>query len=266
MKFTTQILTAAAFAAIATTGINAQTPSDPAPLNYDPAEVGVIYAADQDTFFEVLRDGNGNPATDWNQPVWGQKVVTSDDECAGGAAAIRIDNLDYLPMQFPGTISLAQWRWLHVDIYPTTDDQVCFKFQNWWPGEQYVTDIYELKGGVWNSIDIDMEDAANFQWSEIKTDPETQEKYTNKGINIFQVAGEKIPNDFEHAPTIYMTNIIAHNYDPAESGNDEGNDDNAVEDILDDAAKGKIYNVFGVQVDETFRGIVIRDGKKYIQR
>lgn len=236
---------------------NAQTPDNPAVLTYDPAEVGVIYAADQDTYFETLRDGNGNSASDWAPATWGQSVVISNDECNDGAAAIRIDGLDFLPLQFPGTVSLAQWRWLHVDMWPTTDDQVCFKFQNWWPGEAYVTQIYELKGGQWNSIDIDMEDSEYFQWSEMKTDPETQEKYINKGVNVFQVAGEKIPNDFPHAPTIYMTNIIAHNEGGA--GINSVSVDNAIR-------TGRTYNVMGIEVDENYHGLVIRDGKKYFQK
>lgn len=264
MRISTKILSAAAFAAIATTSINAQTPSDPKPLNYDPAEVGVIFAADQDKFFEVLRDGNGNAASDWTQPVWGQSVVISADECAGGASAIRIDNLDFLPIQFAGTMSLAPWRYLHVDVWAPAEDQLCFKLQNWWPGEAYVSDVYDIKAGEWTSIDIDMEDPENFQWSEIKTDPETQEKYTNKGVNIFQVAGEKIANDFPHCATLYMTNIIAHNYEPGSL--DDPNEDTAVEGIQAENLKGRTFNVYGLEVDDTYKGIVIRDGKKFIQR
>lgn len=262
MKNFNRIFSVAAIATLSVAGLSAQTPDDPKALKLDPAEVGVIYAADQDKFFEVLRDGNGNPASDWTQPVWGQSTVTSDDECNGGAAAIRIDNLDYLPMQFPATISLAQWRYLHVDIWAPADDELCFKFQNWWPGETYVTDIYKIKGGEWNNIDIDMEDPDYFQWSEQKTDPETQEKYINKGVNVLQVAGEKIANDYPHCATIYMTNIIAHNTNPEDIYDNSG-----VADIrVDAAAKGKTYNVYGVEVDENYTGIVIRDGHKYIQR
>ena len=259
MKISTKLFTAAAIAAIATSGINAQTPADPAPLSYDPAEIGVIFAADQDTYWEVIKDGNGTPASEWTLPVWGQKVVISADECSGGASALRIDGLDFLPLQFAGTISLAQWRYLHVDMWAPAEDQVCFKLQNWWPGEAYVSEIYTLKAGEWTSIDIDMEDPAFFQWSEIKTDPETQEKYVNKGVNILQIAGEKIANDYPHCSTLYMTNVIAHNYAP------ENNDGNGVNAIMSETLKGKTFNVFGVEVDENYKGIVIRDGKKFFQ-
>lgn len=245
---------------IATASVNAQTPDDPAALPYDPAEVGVIYAADQDTFFETLRDGNGTPVNNWTLQNWGQKVVISDDECNGGAAAVRIDNLDFLPITFPSTISLAEWRYLHIDMWaPEDGDQVCFKLQNWWPGEAYVSEVYELKGGEWTSIDIDMEDPEYFQWSETKTNPETQEKYINKGVNVFQVAGEKIANDFPHCKTLYMTNIIAHNY---------GNDDNGVANITVDenAHDNRTFNLMGIEVDANYKGLVIRNGKKYIQK
>lgn len=261
MKISTKLFSLAALAALAS-NVNAQTPSDPATLNYEPAEVGVIFAADQDTFFEVLRDGNGNPATSWTLPVWGQSCQVSADECSGGAAALRIDNLDFLPLQFAGTLSLAPWRYLHVDVWAPADDKLCFKFQNWWPGESYVSDVYDIKGGEWNSFDIDMENPDNFNWSEVKTDPETQEKYINKGVNVFQIAGEKVANEYPHCATIYMTNIIAHNYAPGELG---GNEQDAVEGIMADSVKGKSFNIFGMEVDENYKGIVIRDGKKYIQ-
>lgn len=236
---------------------NAQTPEDPAALDYDPAEVGVIFAADQDKYFEVLRDGNGNPASDWVPVSWGQAAIVSNDECKGGAAAIRIDGLDFLPLQFKSTVSLAQWRYLHIDMWAATDDKACFKLQNWWPGEAFVSAVYDIKGGEWTSIDIDMEDAEYFQWSEQKTDPETQEKYINKGVNVFQLAGEKLPNDFPHAATVFMTNIIAHNGDDAGIG--------AVT-VTDTPATGRTYNMLGIEVDENYKGLVIRNGRKFYQK
>ena len=262
MKISTKLFSLAALAAIAA-NVNAQTPSDPATLNYDPAEIGVIFAADQDTFFEVLRDGNGNAASDWAPVTWGQTCQVSADECAGGASALRIDNLDFLPLQFPATISLAPWRYLHVDVWAPADDKLCFKFQNWWPGEAYVSDVYDIKGGEWNSIDLDMENPDNFNWSEVKTDPETQEKYINKGVNVFQIGGEKIANDYPHCATIYMTNIIAHPSTPSENGE---NGEDGVAGIEAETLKGKTFNIFGLEVDETYKGIVISNGKKHIQR
>lgn len=256
MKKFNCFFSAMAIAALTSSAVSAQTPDNPPVLNYDPAEVGVIYAADQDTFFEVLNDSKGNPANAWTPAGWGQQCTISDDECNDGAAAIRIDNLDFLPLQFPATVSLAQWRYLHIDVWAPADDQLCFKFQNWWPGEAYVSQIYTLTPGEWTSIDIDMEDPEYFQWSEIKTDPETQEKYTNKGVNVFQVAGEKLPNDFPHCATIYMTNIIAHNY----------GDFDSVKEITTDAVDAPTFNLFGIEVDENYKGIVIRNGKKFIQK
>ena len=261
MNFSTKLFSTLAMTSMATLAINAATPDDPTALNYDPAEIGVIFAADQDTYWEVLRDGNGNAASDWAPVAWGQTCVISADECNGGASAIRIDNLDYLPLQFPATISLAEWRYLHIDMWAPAEDQVCFKLQNWWPGEAYVSDVYNLKAGEWTSIDIDMEDPDFFQWSEVKTDPETQEKYINKGVNVFQVAGEKIANDFPHCETLYMTNIIAHNYTPG----DNNNEDSAVKGVQVETLKGKSFNIFGVEVDDNYKGIVIRDGKKFFQ-
>ena len=88
-------------------------------------------------------------------------------------------------------------------------------------------------------------------------DPETQEKYVNKGVNVFQVAGEKLPNAYPHASTMFMTNIIAHNGDNA-----------GVENVVvsDRALSGRTYNIFGIEVDENYKGIVVRDGRKFYQR
>ena len=46
----------------------------------------------------------------------------------------------------------------------------------------------------------------------------------------------------------------------------KGGEENAVEAV--EAAKGNdvVYNVFGQRVDDTYRGIVIRNGKKYINK
>ncbi len=47
----------------------------------------------------------------------------------------------------------------------------------------------------------------------------------------------------------------------------DGTDVNGINTIkADETAGGKTYNVFGIEVDNNYRGIVIRNGKKFIQR
>lgn len=243
MKKSTLTLSLALMAFAA--NVNAQTPDDPAALSYDPAEVGVIFAADQEKYPEVMQTSKA-PASDWAPVSWGQKTVLSYDECNDGAAALRLDNLDFLPMQFQGTLQLGAYKYLHIDVWAAKDDLVCFKLQNWWPGEYYVTPAIDVKGGEWLSLDIDITDPLLYQWGEPN----------KKGVDVFQVCGENVPNEYPHSESIYLTNIIAHNYDPAGVANI----------TVDAAADNRTFNLFGMEVDENYQGVVIRNGKKFIQR
>jgi hypothetical protein len=145
MNSFTKFFSVVALATIATVS-NAQTPTTPPTLKWDAGEIGVIYAADQDTYFDVLKDSKGNPASAWAPVSWGQTCVISDDECGDGAA-IRIDNLDFLPMQFAATLDISEYRFFHIEYWVSADMQLDMTFQNWWPGEKFVSSIYDLKAG-----------------------------------------------------------------------------------------------------------------------
>ena len=71
MRHFTKLFSIVALAVSATVA-NAQTPTTPPTLKWDAGEIGVIYAADQDTYFDVLKDGAGNPASSWSPVTWGQ--------------------------------------------------------------------------------------------------------------------------------------------------------------------------------------------------
>lgn len=251
MKLSTQFLTLACLAAVTVPTLAQTTPDTPPAIKWDAADVAVIYAADQDKFPEVFKDSKGNAANDWTAASWGQKCVFSDDECGDGAA-LRVDNLDFLPLQFQATVDLSEYRFFHIDIWAQNDDQMCIKFQNWWPGESFVTEVYDLKGGEWKSIDIDM-DRADFTWSKKNEIPQ-------HCINILQLAGEKIANDYPHSPSIYLTNMMAHNDASVIGGSGIGSI------AADASADNALYNIFGQRVDKSYKGIVISNGRKFIQR
>lgn len=249
MKIFTRLFTLASIAAVATTTV-AQTPTTPPAMEFDPADVAVIYAADQDKYPEVYKDSKGNAANEWTAATWGQTCVFSDDECGDGAA-IRIDNLDFLPLQFAATVDISDYRYFHIDMWAQNDDQMCIKFQNWWPGESFVTEVYDLKGGEWKSIDIDL-DQPDFTWSKKNELPQ-------HCINLLQFGGEKLANDFPHSPSIYITNLIAHNGTPDNSG---------IGNVAVDAsaANAAVYNLYGQRVDSSYKGIVISNGRKFVQK
>jgi len=254
MKISTRFLSFAALATVAAAA-GAQTPSTPPAINWDPADVAVIYAADQEKFPEVFKDSKGNAANAWTAPAWGQTCVFSDDE-AGDGAAVRIDNLDFLPLQVQATVDLSDYRFLHIDLWAQNDDKMSIKLQNWWPGESFSADVIDLKGGEWKSVDIDL-DGANFTWSKKNEIPQ-------HCINIIQLGGEAIPNDYPHSPAIYFTNLIAHN-DASVLDPGAGIGNVAVDNAMTDSDT-PVYNLFGQRVDKTYKGIVVSKGRKYIQK
>lgn len=233
---------------LAATVTHAQTPTTPAPLKWDAGEIGVIYAADQDTYPDVLRVGEGIPANTWAPVVWGQTCVISDDECGDGAA-IRIDNLDFLPMQFPKTLDVSDYRFWHVEFWVSTDCQLDLTFQNWWPGEKFITPIYELKAGQWNVLDIDLDQEA-FTWSK-------KNEIAQHCVNIFKLGGEAV-NEDEHpyAQTIWMTNIVCHNDDSVLPA--------GINEIANtpQSADSQKYNLAGQRVSSGYKGLAIVNGRK----
>lgn len=228
---------------------NAQYPTNPPAVTWSPSEVGVIYAADQEKFTEVMSDIRGNAADQWSTVSWGQTCVISDDEVGDGYAAKRIDNLDFLPLQFKATLDMSAYRFLHVDLWVSESCQLDFTFQEWTYSGKYTSAIYSLEAGKWNSIDIDL---SSFTWNNKNG---AQERI----VNVFKLGGENV-NTAEHpyAKTIYMTNIMVHN-DESKSG---------IDDIISDEkdGDGQAYNILGQPVGDDYKGIVIIDGKKYLRK
>ena len=244
----TKFFSVVALATIATVS-NAQT--TPPTLKWAPEEIGVIYAADQDTYWDVMRDSDGNPANSWAPVKWGQTCVISDDECGDGAA-IRIDNLDFLPMQFQKTMDFSDYRFFHIEYWVSADMQLDMTFQNWWPGEKFVSSIYDLKAGQWNVIDIDL-DQESFTWSKKNEIPQ-------HCVNVFKLGGENVDKEAHpYAPVIWMTNIVCHNDASVITG---------ISNVKAAASKNStsLYNLAGQRVSNDFKGVVVKDGKKYFNK
>ena len=79
MNMFTKLFAVSAIACMAT-AVQAQEVTTPPTFNIDPGEVGVIFAADQDTYFEVIKDSKGNSASNWAPVKWGQTCTVSEDE------------------------------------------------------------------------------------------------------------------------------------------------------------------------------------------
>lgn len=249
MNSFTKFFSVVALATIATVS-NAQTPTTPPTLKWAPEEIGVIYAADQDTYWDVMRDSDGNPANSWSPVTWGQTCVISDDECGDGAA-IRIDNLDFLPMQFAATLDISEYRFFHIEYWVSADMQLDMTFQNWWPGEKFVSSIYDLKAGQWNVIDIDL-DQESFTWSKKNEIPQ-------HCVNVFKLGGENVDEETHpYAPVIWMTNIICHN--------DASVLPAGIDEMKANRQNGRNirYNLAGQRVGNDYKGLVLMNGKKMV--
>lgn len=260
MNMFTKFIAASAIACMTTAAIQAQVVTTPPVFNLDPAEVGVIFAADQDTYSDIIKDSKGNPASKWAPVKWGQTCTVSEDE-AGDGAALRIDNLDFLPEQFVATLDLSAYKYLHLDIWAGSDGQLDFAMQNWWPGEKFTTPIVNLTAGQWTRIDIDM---SSFAWSK-------KNKVQQRTFNVFKLGGEAVDTKVHPYPTlIYMTNVIAHNNDAFASANNIlGNGTTGLQNIPAAQQGGKAgvtYNLAGQHVGKEYKGLVIVDGKKIIRK
>ena len=92
MNMFTKLFAVSAIACMAT-AVQAQEVTTPPTFDIDPGEVGVIFAADQDTYFEVIKDSKGNSASNWAPVKWGQTCTVSEDEAGDGAAIIYHVNI-----------------------------------------------------------------------------------------------------------------------------------------------------------------------------
>lgn len=254
MNTITQFLSIVALSAVATVA-NAQdanTPTTPAALPWDAAEIGVIYAADQDTYSDVLRVGEGVPASAWAPVTWGQTCVISDDE-VGDGAAIRIDNLDFLPMQLPSVLDVTDYRYFHVEFWVATDCEFDVTLQHWWPAdEKFVSPVYQMKAGQWNVIDLDL-DQEGFNW-------EKKNEIPQHTVNIVKIGGENAKDkEADLAKKIWMTNVLFHNGYPKDT-------DGISELKANRSADNAIYNMAGQRVSNNYKGLQIVNGKKVMMK
>ena len=258
MNMFTKLFALSAIACMAT-AVQAQEVTTPPTFDIDPGEVGVIFAADQDTYFEVIKDSKGNSASSWAPVKWGQTCTVSEDE-AGDGAAIRIDNLDFLPEQFVSTLDLSEYKYLHLDIWANANGKLDYTMQHWWPSEKFTSPVTDLKAGEWVRLDIDM---SSFAWSK-------KNEIQQRCINVFKLGGEAVDATVNPYPTlIYMTNIIAHNNDTFAAQNTILADGaTGIENVTmqKNSKTGHTYNIAGQRVEKNYKGIVFVDGKKMIRK
>lgn len=222
--------------------VSAQDPTTPPTPNWDASDVfniiGSTYEYGAGSSFKVL--------------TWGQKCTSDYDE-AGDDEAYRIDNLDFLPIQFNKAISLDNYKYLHMDVWPSEDTHFYYSFIRWMPdGSQLRLYIptQQLKANQWNSLDLDL---SIMGWN-VKNN--VQERL----VNILFFGGQE--GDTEaFASKIWIANLVAHN------GDTSGTVVTGIKTINNTTSKkidNSSYNLLGQKIGNNYKGIVIKNGKKVL--
>ena len=116
------------------------------------------------------------------------------------------------------------------------------------------TNVYDLD--LW-MIDED----ASAEWLQFAYDDSTLE---TEGYIAGQVAADALPEGEKGRKGALVLDIDGYKLSiPVVQG--EVADDTAVENVVAPLFDNKIYNLLGVEVDENYKGIVIKNGQKYIQ-
>ena len=76
---------------------------------------------------------------------------------------------------------------------------------------------------------------------------------------------EALPAEVEGRTGVVSITADGHVYEMTINQGKVESDDTAVENVVAPLFDNKIYNLLGVEVDENYNGIVIKNGKKFIQ-
>ncbi|WP_455584849.1 T9SS type A sorting domain-containing protein [Bacteroides sp.] len=171
--------------------VNAQAPTEPAPaLPYADENVGAFYSA----VYDVV--------STWQALVWGQNATVTDVEI-GDDQAMKITNLDFLPMQLDSKYVIPNdFDYIHLDVFPSADTKFRIGFQCFGPAFEIYSKFYDLKGGQWNAVDIPLNE---FEWP-LKND--AQERIAQ----IMRFGGDE--GTVGYASEIYISNIVAYKGEP----------------------------------------------------
>ena len=116
------------------------------------------------------------------------------------------------------------------------------------------TNVYDVEN-TWN-IEVP-------EWIEYAIDYETYMESASAVIMMFQAAA--LPAEVEGRTGVVTIDADGCVYELTINQGKVASDETAIENVVAPAFNGKIYNLLGVEVDENYKGIVIKNGQKYIQ-
>ena len=112
-----------------------------------------------------------------------------------------------------------------------------------------------------NVADIESWDIAADEWLTMAVDTST---YSAEGYFVAQVTAEAL-TEGEGRQGVVTIDADGYKVDIVVNQGKVESDDTAVENVVAPLFDNKIYNLLGVEVDENYKGIVIKNGQKYIQ-
>ena len=114
------------------------------------------------------------------------------------------------------------------------------------------TNVYDLEAWI-----IDEEESA--EWLEIAIDDSALE---TDGYFVAQLTATALPEGEKGRKGAFVIDVDGYKLSiPVVQGEVE----TGVENVVTPSFNGKIYNLLGVEVDENYKGIVIKNGQKFIQ-
>jgi hypothetical protein len=117
--------------------------------------------------------------------------------------------------------------------------------------------------GIYTNVgDLENWDIEADEWLQLAVDTTGYSQY---GAVTAQINAEAMPTDIEGRQGVVTLDLDGFLVDILVNQGKVESDDTAVENVVAPLFDNKTFNLLGVEVDENYKGIVIKNGQKYIQ-
>ena len=158
---------------------------------------------------------------------------------------------------------------------------LAISYDAYWPGAMAYTEsevlVAPVEGGVAmdgeytafaiysNVFDLDLwmiDDEASAEWLEFAYDDSTLE---SEDYLIAQLTAAELPAGETGRKGEFVLDIDGYKLVIPVVQGEVSNDETGVENVVTPSFNGKTFNLLGVEVDENYKGVVIKNGQKFIQ-
>jgi hypothetical protein len=185
----------------------------------------------------------------------------------------------YADYYTPGGTTVYQVNGKYTPIFSASSN-LAISYDAYWPYAEVAASedlVAPVEGGVvmdgeysafaiyTNVADVDeawvIDEEATSEWLAIAVDASTLE---TEGYVVAQIAAEALPADMAGRKGAVVLDIDGYKLSiPVTQG--KVDEETAVENVVAPEFNGKTFNLLGVEVDENYKGIVIKNGQKTIQ-